>query len=76
MPRYYFNVHDGRDIVDDVGTELDSDDSARIEAIRTSGEMLRDHNMSGFWTGEEWAMDVVDQAGRRVATLRFSGQIH
>ncbi len=35
--------------------------------------MLRD--IAGFWTGEEWRMTVVDEAGHHVLVLRFSAEL-
>ena len=42
MPRYFFHVQDGKDIPDTEGTVLADHKAARIEAIATSGAMLRD----------------------------------
>ncbi|WP_375457758.1 DUF6894 family protein [uncultured Enterovirga sp.] len=75
MPRYFFNVTDGRSFVDPNGTELPDVYAAQARAIQTSGDMLRD--MAGkFWTGESWKMEVHDQAGRELFTLTFSAQEH
>jgi hypothetical protein len=41
MPRYFFNVHDGKDIEDTEGTVLLSEAHAREQAIITAAEMLR-----------------------------------
>ena len=42
MPRYFFHVHDGASSLDQEGTELPDIYTAQAEAIRTSGEILRD----------------------------------
>ncbi len=76
MPRYFFNVHDGRDYPDDEGTELPDLATVRAEALRSSGEMLRDSKGAGFWSGDDWTMNVTDEAGKTVLTLRFSGTEH
>ena len=77
MPRYFFNVHDGRDYPDDEGTELPDLAAVRAEALRSSGEMLRDNNGTAeFWSGDDWTMNVTDEAGKTVLTLRFSGAEH
>ena len=48
MPRYFFHVIDGKEIIDNEGTELADLDEARAEAIVLSGEMLKD--LGGkFW---------------------------
>ena len=77
MPRYFFNVVDGREIRDELGTELPSLDAAREEALQASVELLRAlKRKSEFWAGDAWIMNVTDEAGRAVLTLRFSGQSH
>ena len=70
MPRFFFHIHDGREIRDQEGTELPSIDEARKQAVRTAGEMLRDHD--DFWTGDVWTMNVVDERGITVCVLNFS----
>ena len=42
MPRYYFNVADGRSFRDPEGVELAGPEAAREEAVRVLGELLRD----------------------------------
>jgi hypothetical protein len=42
MPRYYFNLKDGRVSFDNEGTEFANIDAAHNEAVRLSGEILRD----------------------------------
>lgn len=42
MPRYFFHVTDGYSIRDAEGTELPDIYAAQDQAIRTSGEILRD----------------------------------
>src|SRR3954470_11372111 len=73
MQRYFFHVKDGKEIIDQVGTELAGDDEARDEAIVVSGEMLRGVGRE-FWNNGEWRLWVVDQAGRTVCALRFSAE--
>jgi hypothetical protein len=71
MPRYFFHVIDGRDIIDNVGTVLPGLREARAEAIHTAGAILRDEG-DQFWNGTEWQMNVTDAAGHPVLKLRFS----
>ena len=52
MPRYFFHIIDGRDIIDHDGTELPGLRQVRAEAIRTAGAILRDEG-DKFWNGEE-----------------------
>jgi hypothetical protein len=70
MPRFFFHVHDGTSIRDDEGTDLPDIFAAQEEAIRLSGALLGE--MGGkFWNGTEWSLEVTDEAGRLLFTLRF-----
>ncbi len=71
MPRYYFHVKDCNDLPDEEGTELSGPDEARIQAVRTSGEMLRDRHRR-FWGSPYWQMHVTDVTGATVCLLRFT----
>src|ERR687893_1642655 len=71
MPRYFFHVIDGRAIIDHEGTEFPNLRTARAEAIRMAGAILRDEG-DKFWSGEEWHMNVTDLTGQSVLKLRFS----
>jgi len=71
MPRYFFHVIDGREIIDNQGSELASLNEARVEAIQLAGAILRDEG-DKFWNGEEWHMDVTDASGQSVLKLHFS----
>ncbi len=71
MPHYFFHVIDGRNIIDDEGSELAGLKEARVEAIQLAGAILRDEG-DEFWNGEEWRMNVTDASGQSVLKLRFS----
>ena len=72
MPRYHFNVYDGRFIPDEVGTELPDIVAARSAAVIATGEAIRD--LGGkFWDNSDWRMDVADKQGKVLFTLRLSG---
>jgi hypothetical protein len=68
MPRYYFNVRDGRDVdEDEEGVELPDLEAARAEALATVAE-LRDE------LGPDAArieLEITDDAGRRLLTIPF-----
>ncbi len=73
MPRYFFHVIDGRNVRDEDGTELADISVAQAEAIRLTGEILRD--MAGrFWDGTEWRLEVGDEQGQVLFVLRFSAE--
>ena len=62
MPRYFFHVIDGKEMLDTVGTVLAGEAEARAEAIVVSGEMLKDLGGT-FWNHGEWQVRVEDEAG-------------
>ena len=72
MPRYFFSLRGSRDLPDEAGTDLANDDAARVEAVRSTGEMLRDFGAQLFWAGDDWTLVVSTEDGRHVTTLRFS----
>src|SRR4051794_5105035 len=57
MRRYFFHVYDGYSSPDLDGTELPDIYTAQAQAIRTSGEILRDMGAM-FWNGTEWKLEV------------------
>ena len=75
MPRFFFHVTDGYSVRDDEGTELPDIYAAQHQAVRTSGEILRDVG-ARFWDGTEWKLEVTDERGQILLTLRFSGEEH
>src|SRR5688500_2116799 len=71
MPRYYINLHDGEMRPDREGSELPHNHAAWSEAVRTCGEMLK--NIDGdLPVNSKWEMEVSDEHGRTIFTLRFS----
>lgn len=75
MPHYFFHVIDGYSDYDAEGTELPDIYAAQHQAVRTSGEILRDMGAK-FWDGTEWKLEVTDEQGRILLTLRFSAEEH
>jgi hypothetical protein len=73
MPRYFFNVIDGRLHPDIDGTVLRDIEEARIEAVRLSGDLLRE-NPARFWSSPEWRLEVVDEAGQVLFALRLMAE--
>ena len=74
MPRYVFTIHDGGPESDPVEVDLPDLRAARAEAVRTAGEVLRD--IDGPLPGREWRMEVTDEAGAPLLTLRFYAEEH
>ena len=73
MPRYFFHVYDGYSALDEDGTELPDIYTAQTEALRMSGELLRDIGAK-FWNDTEWKLVVGDEHGRTLFVLRFSAE--
>jgi hypothetical protein len=73
MPRYFFNVHDGKDLPDSEGIELPGRNEAHRQAVITAGEMLRESDRQ-FLAGDVWEMHVTDDRGATVCRLRFSAE--
>lgn len=71
MPLYFFNVYDGYSTIDMEGTELHDWRSARREAIRLTGHILRDE-AGRLMPDKEWKMEVTDAAGSILFKLDFS----
>ena len=74
MPRFFFNVLDSRSLPDIDGVELPDISRIRAEAIRLAADML--HDMDGKFAGEDWILEVTDEGGQPVVTLRFSAIEH
>ena len=62
MPRYHFNVHDAAERLDEEGVDLPDRASAKLEAIRLLGEILREDAASLVANGGCW-LEVTNPAG-------------
>lgn len=70
MPRYHFHIHDERPDPDKAGYELPNLRSARVEALRLAGEMIREAaDRRGM--GKEWRLDVTDGDGLMLLRMDF-----
>ena len=67
MPRYHFNVYDGRSARDVEGSVLSNAGEARREGIRLAGVML-DRDASRFDDGYWW-LEVTDARGSALFRL-------
>lgn len=72
MPRYFFHIHDGQSSMDMDGTELANLRTARHEAVRFAGGVLRDESRS-FWDSPDWRLEVTDAAGLILFALHVLG---
>jgi len=71
MPRFYFNVYDGKSSLDVQGFELPNWEAARIEAIRLAGEILRDE-ADYIARHEDWRIEVTDSTGLILFWMAFA----
>lgn len=74
VPCYVFTIHDGSPDTEPIKVEFPDLRAARAEAVRTAGEMLRD--IDGAFSGQEWRLEVMDEAGKALLTLRFVAEEH
>ena len=70
MPRYHFNVYDGRNDVDVDGHELPDIQAARAEALQLAGEIIRD-DAQRAGLGREWRIEVTDDTGLLLFRMDF-----
>ena len=75
MPRYFFNIDDGYSEPDDTGTEFPDIYIAQSEAIRMSGEVIRELS-ARLWGGPDWRLEVTDEYGTSLFVLCFSAEEH
>jgi hypothetical protein len=73
MPRYFFNVRDGVNLIDNEGTVLSDVEEAREQAVVAAGEAIKDMGCK-FWAGEVWEMNVTDESGATVCALTFTAK--
>ena len=71
MPRYFFNVHDGRVLLDTDGTELPGIEAAHREAVQLAGRLLVDQP-NEFWNGEDWRVEVMNENQLLMFVLNFT----
>lgn len=72
MPRYFFQLRDGKSDRDVEGTELAGIHEARLEGARLIGGCLQDEP-GAFWTEAEWQLDVSDERDLTLFTVLIWG---
>jgi uncharacterized protein DUF6894 len=70
MPRYYFNIMDGRPMVDRQGMDLPDAAAARKEATRYAIDLVRRRAEFSGWNEVENVV-VTDEHGAEVLTVTF-----
>jgi len=69
MPKYFFVVRHGDQTSDQSdGIEFSDIGAVQLEAIKSTGEILRDLNYP-LEAGLEWRMEVQDKAGKLLLSL-------
>ena len=77
MPRFYFHIEDDQTHIDQIGVELPDLPTARDEAVRAAGQILRNGAAKSLWSGKPWRMWVTESpfaAEKPVIVLRFSAE--
>ena len=59
MPRYFFHSSDSP-LLDDAGTELPGIAAAQSEALRMSGQIIKQGSMGNLWNDIPWELKVTD----------------
>ena len=73
MPRYFFNVFYGPSNVDVIGEDLPDEQAAWHEGTRVAGELFHDLD-GGFQPGQEWRLEITDDAKNLLYVIRISGE--
>ncbi|BBB94986.1 hypothetical protein ABIF38_001340 [Bradyrhizobium japonicum] len=75
MPRYFFHIHGGHSVLDDVGLDLPDILAARTTAIELSGEILKHDVTEPFLRHLRWHVEISDSpepGGQSLFVLQFS----
>ena len=72
MPRFFFHHTDGVFDPDNEGTEFADLTTARMEAVRYAGEIVRDYP-DEVWAGDTFRIEVSDEAGMLLCTVVILG---
>ncbi|MDP8994433.1 MAG: hypothetical protein M3N07_05535 [Pseudomonadota bacterium] len=60
MHRFYFNIEDGASLADTEGAELPDVQAARLEAVRLTGQILKDQPEL-LWERRDFEMHVTNE---------------
>ncbi len=75
MPRYFFHVRDGGELIEDPdGVECPDADAARVEAIGAARDIMADRARKGLDVSH-WAFKITDPSGMLVMNMPFSEAI-
>jgi hypothetical protein len=73
MPLYFFNVQNGIETPDHVGTELPDKHAAWAEATKSCGDLIR--NIDGdLRAGREWRMEVTVEFANPIYVIHINAE--
>ena len=76
MPKYFFVIRHGDQTFDhNDGLEFPDIGAVQLEAIKSTGEILRDLD-NPIEAGSEWRMEVADDARKPLFSLRVIIELH
>lgn len=73
MPRYFFHVHNVAPNTDTQGEELPDNEAAWREATTYAGASFKDID-GKFRPGQEWSLEVTDEAGKSIYKIYISAR--
>lgn len=77
MPRFFFHVHDGISVFDDIGLELPDVAAAQAAAIELSSKILKDGPGGPLWQNFDWRVEVTDsprEGGQTFLVVHFQSR--
>lgn len=74
MPRFHFNVHDDRALLDDTGTDFPNIAAAKAHVARFVGEVIRESGAT-FWDSNMWRLEVTDESGLVLFVIHVSAAV-
>ena len=71
MPRYHLNLFNSINTYDEDGRDFDDLAAAKVEAIRSSRDLMAEHVKAGEPVDLGHYIEVADDSGRVLATIDF-----
>lgn len=75
MPKYFFQVIDGKGLVDDEGADLENLAAAMREATRYAGCLLKE-NKTDIRPDVDWSLRVSDCSGQTIFQIDLRLHVH
>jgi hypothetical protein len=73
MGRYFFHIHNGRDFLDEEGTEVASPDLVLPLAMKTAARIMGEDDT--LWNGRGLAVRVTAETGDLVMTVQLTSVV-